>query len=622
MADWEPPAEAKIVPKPWAPPASAGPSYVFDEDQPSGALGGLWDRLKAFGRGAVQEGMEMGAGTTQLLSRAVPAGLAAVTQAIPHLAMSGARGRYIEAGNRAAGDIRQAGQRMQADTEQQLEDIQQSGAASPSMQRHPGFATAGRLGGGALMTAPFAAAPSAGAGLPLRAAAGAVGAGVGGAMQPVQPGADYWDTKLEQVRTAAAVGGALPVIGAGMSTPMTAAGRTLTGAGVRLSPGQMLGVGGAERVLGSFPILGSVVRGAEGRTLRDWQRAAVNQALEPLGGVTVKRGLQGTALVNAGDDLISDAYNRVLPHITVSQQVVGGPIHSALQTVEKGLPQSRKDQLYAILDDKFFSRFDSAGRMDGQTYKKAEAGLSSLIRSYSKSTDADQALLGKALSDMRTTIRSEVAASDPVWGPQLQKVNYANALFSRIEEASSRRATSEGSFTPADLLATSRASNVAQFRKGDALMQAFANAGNRVIGKGPMDVAGTSRVAEGLAIELGLVGGAAVAGHPGAAIAGAIGPPAAYGAAMAAPAVGRQLPRAAPAAGTAAADFFTRPSPEQLRRDDEQRARDRLKAAGKVGELSSQRYQANRRGDLTEMASLGEKLAAAHREYRELGGTA
>jgi hypothetical protein len=384
----------------------------------------------------------------------------------------------------------------------------------------------------------------------------------------------------------------------------------------------MLGIGGAERVLGAFPILGSVVRGAEGRTLRDWQRAAVNQALEPLGGnVRVPRGLQGTALVNAGDDAISDAYNRVLPNITVSQQVVGGPIQQALTAVEKGLPQSRKDQLYAILDDKFFSRFDSAGKMDGQTYKKAEAGLSSLIRSYSRSTDADQALLGKALSDMRTTIRGEVAASDPVWGPQLQKVNYANALFSRIEEASSRRATSEGSFTPADLLATSRASNVRQFRQGDALMQAFANAGNRVIGKGPMDVAGTSRVAEGLAIELGAAGGALATGHPGI-IGGMVAPPAAYGAAMAAPAVGRALPRAAPAAGTGAADFFTRPSPEQLRRDDEQRQRDRLKAAGKVGELQDQRYKANRRGDLKEFASLSEQLAAAHREYRELGGLA
>jgi hypothetical protein len=136
-----------------------------------------------------------------------------------------------------------------------------------------------------------------------------------------------------------------------------------------------------------------------------------------------------------------------------------------------------------------------------------------------------------------------------------------------------------------------------------------------------MDVAGTSRVAEGLAIELGAATTAAAAGHPGI-IGGMVAPPAAYVAAMAAPAVGRALPRAAPAAGTGAADFFTRPSPEQLRRDDEQRQRDRLKAAGKVGELQDQRYKANKRGDLKEFASLGEKLAAAHREYRELGGTA
>ncbi|HEY2148116.1 MAG TPA: hypothetical protein VGH32_09275, partial [Pirellulales bacterium] len=164
----------------------------------------------------------------------------------------------------------------------------------------------------------------------------------------------------------------------------------------------------------------------------------------------------------------------------------------------------------------------------------------------------------------------------------------------------------------------SRASNVRQFQEGDALMQAFATAGNRVIGKGPMDVAGTSRVAETLALDLGLTAGSVAAGYPGVA-AGAVAGPAAYGAAMAAPTVAR---RAGPAAGTGAADFFTRPSPEQLRRDDEQRQRDRLKAAGKVGELQDQRYKANKRGDLKEFASLGEKLAAAHREYRELGGTA
>jgi hypothetical protein len=42
----------------------------------------------------------------------------------------------------------------------------------------------------------------------------------------------------------------------------------------------------------------------------------------------------------------------------------------------------------------------------------------------------------------------------------------------------------------------------------------------------------------------------------------------------------------------------------------------------KLGELSNQRYLATKRRDLAEVQRLGQQLAEAHRDYRELGGTA
>jgi hypothetical protein len=75
--------------------------------------------------------------------------------------------------------------------------------------------------------------------------------------------------------------------------------------------------------------------------------------------------------------------------------------------------------------------------------------------------------------------------------------------------------------------------------------------------------------------------------------------------------IGRAIERIGPPSAAATARHY-----------EEQRVRDRLKAAAKVGELQTERYRATRRGDLAEVEKLSNKLAAAHRDYRDLGGTA
>ncbi len=127
--------------------------------------------------------------------------------------------------------------------------------------------------------------------------------------------------------------------------------------------------------------------------------------------------------------------------------------------------------------------------MDGTTLKEVERDLDKAIRlNRTSGADATQQQLADALMEARSTIFRALGRQNPAQEDALRRLDTSWAMLSRIRDAATRRADSESRFTPVDMLQATKAGERRfgdhwSFAKGNAMMQAFAEEANRVIGK-------------------------------------------------------------------------------------------------------------------------------------------
>lgn len=485
----------------------------------------------------------------------------------------------------------------------------------PETAAHPWATGLGRAAGGMLATAPLGI--GAGAATPLgRIAAGAGSGLLGAAAAPVIDNDDFWTQKSKQLAVGALMGGTLGGAMAGLAPRGAAA--QMAGAGVPLTAGMQLGMRPMESALAAFPVLGTMVRRGEAKSIDGFDRAVVNQALEPIGETVPRNMVAGHGLVQMAQDKLSAAYDKVLPNVSFSETEWHNLLNSPqAQQVISELPADQAHLLNNLLNNRVTSRFKN-GILDGQAFKKAEAELSGKAASFGRGTY--EANLGEAIHDIIDMMRSSLVQQNPDHARELQNVNYAWAMFSRVRNAAGG-ADAAGRFSPTDLLRAARRLDLSpgrgSFARGDALLQAFGEAGDKTFGKIASPGATIpSRSLSGLRtlLELGGAGGAvgfAAGGRPGMA-AGAMSaalPYAARGAMSGAAAMGK-VPQAAQPGIAAAAG----------RESAEARSKKRLDAASKIGEIQSQRAKALRISDLDTVKRLGNDLAEAQAEYRRLGG--
>jgi hypothetical protein len=387
--------------------------------------------------------------------------------------------------------------------------------------------------------ASFAGSVGAGALLPAAAggpAAAALGGALGGATQPdvMKPGAsagDYWHEKAKDLAIGAATGGVFGGVGAaaarggaairGVRAPGTGPVPTLARAGVQMTPGQLgRGAGGlvgklvgrAEDALKSWPILGDVIRRAGSLSLHDFNRAVINQALDPIGKTLSKGIAAGRDAVRTAAAMISDEYDRILSdkglRFSVDpkfQQDILGIYRSA-----RGQPGQMDAELQKVFRSSIFERLKlrpgAPPSMDAAAFKMAESRLNTLATRYMRSPDVDQQLLGEHIKEAVFAMRSALERQNPTAAKDLANVNAAYAMLVRVEKAAGA-AKEDGVFTPSQLLSAIRATDLSRrsraFAHGDALMQAFAEAGQRVL-PGKMPDSGTPERALWSALTYGL----------------------------------------------------------------------------------------------------------------------
>jgi hypothetical protein len=363
-----------------------------------------------------------------------------------------------------------------------------------------------------------------------RAAAGTItGAGLG-ALEPVtDKELPYATQKTEQTALGALGGMAAPVIGAGFGkllaptvSPDVAA---LLARGIRLTPGQIAGGGwkGLEDKLSSIPIAGSFIKGAQARSVDDFNRAVSNDALAHIGLSLPDKVKTGRDTVAYTGKKIGEVYDTVLPNM---RGELTAPLMLSLRdAIASAKAQGASDkaiaQLENILEGQFTNRSTTAtGHFDGDTLKLIQEDLGKIGKRFSSSDNADDQLVGDAVGDMHNAFNDMLTDVNPQFADTLNGANAAWAKYVRLRTAASRVGAKEGKFTPAQFSGAVRANDASVgkggYARGTSLMQNLSDPALNVLPQVYPD--------SGTAGRLGLISGlTALAAAPYATVPAALG---------------------------------------------------------------------------------------------------
>lgn len=286
---------------------------------------------------------------------------------------------------------------------------------------------------------------------------------------------------------------------------ITDAARKLIGENIRLTPGQMLG-GAAktieDKAMNVLPVLGDAIRGARARSVDDFNRAAANRVLKPIGQSVDETADAGRSLVADVQDRVSGVYDKLIPKLRfdVNDPQFIGELRT-IQQATRGLPKQEADRFNAIMGRELAGRIQN-GTLTGEAFKAAESQLGRLAREYATSTDAYQKELGQALQSVVTSMRGGLTRSNPQHAQALRAVNEAYANLVRFEGAAAMRGAKEGVVSPANLGAAVKSANKSvrkrEYARGDALMQDLSDAAEGTIPSVIPDSGTAGRLALGL----------------------------------------------------------------------------------------------------------------------------
>lgn len=374
-----------------------------------------------------------------------------------------------------------------------------------------------------------ASMPTTAATLGGRMGLGALGGAMSAGISPVVNDGSFAAEKLKQLAIGGAAGGAMPAIAAGVSrviSPKASVNpdvKMLQDAGVQPTIGQTLGgrVNAMEEKMQSVPIMGDAIANARGKALRQFNEAAINRSVSPVGGKI--DGVGQSAVAQAGD-MVSQAYDDALGSLKFVRfddkfkQDIG-----QLSGMAQDLTPPMRARFTKIVNDIVDSRTTAGGTMLAPTLKKVDSELGKTASRYGGSSVASEQELADAVKQLQQLLREQVARSSPEASKAMRAADAGYANLVRIEGAAKAAKNTEGLFTPAQLnTAIQTADKSVRKRavaRGEALMQDLGTAGQNVLGNkvpnsGTADRMwlGAGAIGAGAlhpAIPLGLAGGAA-----------------------------------------------------------------------------------------------------------------
>lgn len=259
--------------------------------------------------------------------------------------------------------------------------------------------------------------------------------------------------------------------------------------GVKPTIGQSFG-GAAQRFedkLTSLPILGDAITNARQRGMKEFQVAAYNRALTPIG--AKHSGTVGQAGVQEVRQTLQSSYDDLLSKMNFKPDQKFMQDSSSLRQMVSLLPTEDQKTYDAILN-KVMSRATPQGNMSGTTFKNVESSLTEEISKLAKDGRYEKTMLADALAQYRDLMKDGLGRSNPMWADRLSKVNEGWKNYAVIRRAASGPQSSQtGTFTPSQLMQGvqesakrgSKAAARSSLSEGRATMQDLANAGYAVL---------------------------------------------------------------------------------------------------------------------------------------------
>lgn len=358
---------------------------------------------------------------------------------------------------------------------------------------------------------------------------GVIGGSASGALTPVSEG-DFIPEKLKQISLSGLTGGILPALtsaGGKIINPNASNNaklELLKSEGIQPTIGQSLGgfANRFEEKLTSVPILGDAIAAARTRSNTQFEKAAYNRALTPIG-KSLPAGVSGRDAVDFAQKELSNQYDAVLNKIGAIKpdQLFNKNVLKLQNMVNSlGIPESEKDK-FAMTMNNIASSIDDNNVITSDAYKLLESRLTSTAKKLYSSSNIYEGEIAPAVKQLKKELTDMLKRQAGENADELKSVNTGWANFKRAQKASSFLGAEGGEFTPSQYLnAVKSLSNINQFAKGSALNQDLADAGKIILGNKIPDSGTAGRLALGLGglgagafnigIPISLLGGASL----------------------------------------------------------------------------------------------------------------
>lgn len=358
---------------------------------------------------------------------------------------------------------------------------------------------------------------------------GALLGGAFGAIQPVTGGDpdDFTSEKLMQTGVGAATGAA----GEALLGPIARAAQRgqspdvslLMSEGVRPTGAQIAGGGlrATEDMMRSVPVIGSVATRNQRRAMEQFNEAAIERAVAPVGGNV--KGFGMDAIDDAGR-VLDQAYDRA--RAAVVNPVDFDPAFVSqitdVDALSAGLTGEMQRKLNSLMRDNVGARL-AGGRVTADQYKTIDSKLGKEIARFSKSPDPTHQEYADVVREVQSGLREQMARTNPDASVLFGQADTGYRQLVILEDAAVASRNTNGVFTPAQLMNSVRkADDTVRNRgliRGTAPYADLARAGQNVLGNQYPDSGTAGRVMMGAALGGGGVG--AVTAPTSAALAGA-----------------------------------------------------------------------------------------------------
>lgn len=303
-----------------------------------------------------------------------------------------------------------------------------------------------------------------------------------------------------QILLAKGIGEAVPAPTPRVVSPSAA---LLASKDISLPPGELLGGGWAraEAALARRPIVGIPIRAAQERSIVDFNRAFVNDALADIG-QRLPEGLQGHTAIAYSKGKLSDAYDNLLVQMRGELDAGSGP--SAMPTVpgqpipaqtpslrmeldslksiaqNSKMPAAKASELADIINEQIIDRFDPGGTVSGETLKAIQSTVKQISRQKMRSEDYYTRNQGLALKEANAAIDRMVREVNPQQADALKAIDAGYAKFKIAQKAVAGSTNADGLVTPTGFMRAVRAKDPSKdksaYTAGTALQQELAKA--------------------------------------------------------------------------------------------------------------------------------------------------